>query len=64
MTKYFIVIAVLVAVMLSVGSHVCNVGQNLLNVATQELLVDKPAPSLTQPYSGGLLHYVDVKEGK
>lgn len=64
MTKYFVIIAIVITVAACIGNSAYNIGQNLLNIATQELQVTKPAPELTQPYKGGLLHYVDGKEGK
>lgn len=58
MKKILVVIMIIVAALAIVGHGAYNYGQNLLNVATQQMRVTKPAPSLTQEYRGGLIHYV------
>jgi hypothetical protein len=58
MKKILIIIALVVAALGFIGYGVYNYGRNLLDVATQEMRVNKPAPTLTQEYKGGLIHYV------
>ena len=62
MKKTIIIIVAVVIALAVVGHGAYNYGKNLLNVATQQMQVTKPAPALTQPYEGGLLHYVNGKE--
>lgn len=58
MKKYFIIVVLVIAAMAFVGNKACDYGKNLFEAATQQMQVTKPAPSLTQPYEGGLLQYV------
>ena len=54
----------IVVAMAFVGNKACDYGKNLFEAATKQMQVTKPAPGLTQEYKGGLLHYVNGKEGK